>query len=426
VVAFFNDITERRRNDCILKARLRLGNLPPEVTCDDMLQMILDEAELVTDSKIGFYHDLEEDGITLRLQNWSTNTLANMCTAEGKGSHYPVDEAGIWAEAVRQGIPVICNDYPNALNKRGIPEGHAPVTRFISVPIRYNDRIVSIIGVGNKPEDYDQLDVDAVLVLANETLNVIQRKRAEDRLLKFNEELEQRVEERTSQLIAAINEQEAFSYTISHDLRAPLRAINGYTSIIEEKYNDQLDDEGWRLLNVVKSEALRMGILIDDLLTFSRLNRAQLVRNSTDMNQLVQTVVQDLTHAGQEKRTDFRIGSLHPADADGNLIRQVWFNLISNAQKFTSKRESPVIEIGSRLEEHEVQYYVHDNGSGFNMQYVDKIFGVFQRLHDDNEYPGTGVGLAIVERIVQRHGGRVWAEGEPGKGATFWFTLPMV
>jgi light-regulated signal transduction histidine kinase (bacteriophytochrome) len=203
-----------------------------------------------------------------------------------------------------------------------------------------------------------------------------------------------------------------------------LRAIDGYTRILVEDYEANLDAEGKRICGIISAEARRMGQLIDDLLAFSRLGRKEMFTSKIDMKALAVSVFNELIRAEDRERIDFQIGRLPAVEADPALIRQVWFNLLSNALKFTSRKEHAVIKVGSKHSPDEYVYYVQDTGAGFDMEYVDKLFGVFQRLHGESEFEGTGVGLAIVQRIIRRHGGRVWAEGEPEKGATFYFALP--
>lgn len=246
---------------------------------------------------------------------------------------------------------------------------------------------------------------------------------AERGLRTLNAELEERVSLRTAQLEAANKDLEGFSYSVSHDLRAPIRAIAGFSALLEADHRAQLDAEARRKLDVIKSEAARMGALIDDLLAFSRLGRTALQPVDIDMQELASGAYKRLVN-GEGQRVELRLGSLPHAVGDRSLFEQVWINLLSNAIKFSSKKEQPVIEVGAISEEREYVYYVRDNGAGFDPRYQQKLFGVFQRLHHQDDFPGTGVGLALVHRIVTRHGGRVWADGKPGEGATFHFTVP--
>jgi light-regulated signal transduction histidine kinase (bacteriophytochrome) len=254
--------------------------------------------------------------------------------------------------------------------------------------------------------------------------DVAERTRAEEEVRRLNDELEQRVLERTARLEEANRDLEAFAYSISHDLRAPLRAIDGFSEILIEDYAGCLDAEGVRLLSVVRDKAERMGMLIDDLLAFSRLGRVELVEATVDMRAVAEAVFVEATSTADRERVDFRLGELPPAEGDPMLVRQVWQNLLGNALKFSASREHPLIEVSARDEGTELMYEVRDNGVGFDMRYADNLFGVFQRLHTESEFGGTGVGLSIVQRIVSRYGGRVWAQAEVDKGATFGFALP--
>ena len=272
--------------------------------------------------------------------------------------------------------------------------------------------------------DYPFADSDGSPLILELGIDITDRKKAEEEVLQLNEELEQRVERRTAQLEAANQELESFSYSVSHDLRAPLRAIDGFSRILLKDHADRLDAEGQRLLDIIRANTQNMGQLIDDLLAFSRLGRREVKAADLDMGTLVRNVVGELQNTLGDRTVEWDLKPLPATRADRALMHQVWVNLLGNALKFTRRQEAAVIEVGCRPAGDEDIYYVKDNGVGFDMQFAHKLFGVFQRLHRYEEFEGTGVGLALVQRIVQRHGGRVWAEGQVNGGACFYFSLP--
>jgi PAS domain S-box-containing protein len=251
--------------------------------------------------------------------------------------------------------------------------------------------------------------------------NITERKKSEQKIQKLNRELEQRVFNRTELLNKSIEELEAFSYSVSHDLRAPLRAINGFTTILEEEYQNTLDKEGRRITAVIKNNTLKMSQLIDGLLQFSRLGRQEILKTPIDNNVLIKEIIEATEN---NDGISWDVHSLHPVKADIHALRQVWVNLISNAAKYSSNNSIPKIEIGSFIKAGETVFYVKDNGVGFDEKYKNKLFKVFQRLHSTQEFEGTGIGLAIVEKIISKHDGKVWADAELGKGACFYFSIP--
>lgn len=265
---------------------------------------------------------------------------------------------------------------------------------------------------------------EADLVVANRKLvfqNCEKEKRAEELIIANNV-----LAMRTAELLSANSELESFSYSVSHDMRAPLRAIHGFARMLKEDYEFNLDPEANRLINNIVNNTRRMGVLIDELLAFSRLGRKDLLIVDVPMQGVVENLCQEIGKQHPEQQIEFKIIGLLNAYGDYNSIRQMWVNLISNAVKYSKLKEKSIVEIGSSESENEIIYSIKDNGAGFDMRYAKKLFGVFQRLHSEEQFEGTGVGLAIVHRIVSKHGGRVWGEGKVNEGAIFHFSLPKI
>jgi PAS domain S-box-containing protein len=253
--------------------------------------------------------------------------------------------------------------------------------------------------------------------------DITQRKRAESEVLLLNGQLETRVRERTAELEASTRELDAFAYSVSHDLRAPLRALYGFSDALLEDYGDEIDDDGKTYLRRIQHNVRRMGNMIDDLLNLSRATRVELVRNAVDITAIARDVLADLAATEPARRVDTVIAENLCGYGDSQLVHMVMQNLLGNAWKFTSHRDIATIEVGRSSVDGEVMFFVRDNGAGFDMRYADKLFTAFQRLHPVAEFEGTGIGLAIVARIVHRHGGRITADADIDRGATFWFSL---
>ncbi len=321
---------------------------------------------------------------------------------------YTAKELGIWADlSIRDRMIV-------QLRQDGFLK-EIPV-RFVTKSGEIRDTLWSV----------EIITIRGQEVMLSLVYDYTERQRAEEEIRSLNADLEQRVQQRTAELQTANQELEAFAYSVSHDLRAPLRAVDGFSRILLQDYAAELTSEVRRYLGMVHDNAQRMGLLIDDLLTFSRLGRQELRKQMVLPQELVGQVLQDLTAEQGERQIEVIVGNLPPCQADPSLLRQVYTNLLSNAFKFTQRRNEARVEVGYLQKGEGKIYFVKDNGVGFDMRYADKLFGVFQRLHSVQEYEGTGVGLAIVQRIVHRHGGRVWVEAEPDRGATFYFSLEEV
>ena len=343
----------------------------------------------------------------------------------GPGVRYSIRLMGD-IDALRRGEPQV-------IDTRSLPPGPeidallaSGVHLYMVMPMIAGGELIGAVGFGGEPGPFPAEQVSIAREVATQLAIAITQSRLLARIKRDAAELELRVEERTSEKQAANKELEAFSYSVSHDLRAPLRAVDGYARMLEEDYGGKLDAEGSRLLGAVRANSQKMGQLIDDLLAFSRLGRTPLRTQPVQMKPLVQQIVNELRPDMNGRKIEFAVGALGRVDVDPALLKHALSNLLSNAIKFTRDRDPAVVEVGRSSEgdaDDAAVYYVKDNGAGFDMKYYEKLFGVFQRLHSSAEFPGTGVGLAIVQRVINRHGGSIWADAKPGEGATFYFTL---
>jgi len=323
------------------------------------------------------------------------------------------------AEIVDQPIEVLV---PKRVRKKHVKHREA---YYIEHPVRPMGIGLDLFGLRKNGSEFpieislSPLETEGGLLVSAAIRDVTQRKRMEEDVQKLNDDLKQRA----SQLEAANKELEAFSYSVSHDLRAPLRSIDGFSHVLLEDYSEQLPEEGRNYLERVRAAAQRMAMLIDDLLNLSRVTRTAVQPKFINLSKMAEEILSGLQENQGERQATFSITPNLMVEADPRLMHIVMENLLSNAWKFTSKREQTIIEFGQKAHLKERTFYIRDNGVGFDMTYAKKLFGVFQRLHSVSEFPGTGVGLATVHRIISIHGGRIWAESVEGKGTTFYFTL---
>lgn len=337
----------------------------------------------------------------------------------GEGMRVPFEAFGD-IDALRRGVVNRVDDAMLVAQTPVIQALRAEGLRsWVNVPLLSQSELIGSLNLGwDTSGGCSADDLGVAEDVANSVAIAIHQARLHQQARRHTAELEERVAERTADL-------ESFSYSVSHDLRAPLRAIDGFSRVVLEEYGARLDPEGTRLLEVIRTSTATMGQLIDDLLAFSRARRRDMQPATVDTVEVVHSVFDELLATNTGCRARLHVGALPAVRGDAAMIRQLLMNLLSNALKFTRCREEAVIEVGSRLWDDQIAFYVKDNGVGFDMRHASKLFGVFQRLHRADEFEGTGVGLAIVHRIVQRHSGRVWAESRLGEGATFYFTLPL-
>ncbi len=426
----FEDITEEKKaQEYIVSQNTLLSSinslLYEALSCEndsEVAEKCLAVAESITGSRFGFIGEINETGLfdTIAISNpgWDA---CNVTELHRSVSITNMPLRGIDRSTLLDGNSRIVNDPDHHPDRVGTPEGHPPITAFLGVPIKHAGRTLGMIALANKKGGYTPEDRHTVESLAIVFFEVLYRKRAEMDIQTLNTILEERLDE-----IREVNKElESFSYSVSHDLRAPLRAITGFANLLKEEYSNKIDSDGKRYLTFIDENISRMNRLIDDLLYYSRMGRSAVTKSSVDMHALFLGVFKDALTAVPGHVPGYTVRELPESWADPIMMKQVAANLIGNAVKFTQSRADAAIEVGCTLQATEQVFFVKDNGAGFNSAFSHKMFDVFQRLHSAQEFSGTGVGLAIVKRIIIKHGGRVWAEGEVDKGAAIYFSLPV-
>lgn len=409
------DAARRTQREMALKTRFATVflTMPEPEVYEAVLNAVLEH----TRCQEGSFGYLDEEGaLVLPAWRWRQETVTE-------------ETAALWQRALAERQSLIVNEGEWA-PAAGIHSGC-----LLAVPILFQAEAIGLFAIAGKSEDCGQSGREGLERIARDLAPVLKarlerdaqeraRRRAEEEVRTVNAELEARVRERTAQLEAANRELEAFAYSVSHDLRAPLRAIHGFSRILMDECATELSEQARHYLDLVRSNVLQMGELIDDLLTLSRLSRQPLEKQPVAPAELAAEAIAGLRQE-MNPASEITVGQLPGCEGDPALLKQVFVNLLANALKYSGKRERPRIEVDAlpRQNGHATVYYVRDNGAGFDARYAQKLFGVFQRLHRADEYPGTGIGLAIVQRILHRHGGRVWAESELDRGATFYFTM---
>ena len=428
VAAMFIDITAQKKSEAIVKitnertaSLLRMSQLHNN-TMNDLINCGLDELIRLTNSKNSFIVIPENDFKTITVYSKSmANTKNNPKVNKLK---IKINQFAIFDRIFQQKKSEILNGYNEASPFSNQNDKlHLPKTRHVIVPILEDNKVGMIAGVGDRNEQYGKRDINQLNYIMIAFLKLFQKKTAEDKLVQLNKELEKRVQDRTKQLEMLNKELETFAYTVSHDLRTPLRSIDGFSMAIIKEYKDKLDDKGNSYLERIRSSAKKMSEFIDGILVISRVVRQELVLCEVNLSSMVKNILENLEKSYPPKKYNFLIQPNLTAKCDKNTVYILLENLLENALKFSLNNSHTEIEFGRTKIDNKYVFFVRDNGAGFDMAYYDKLFFPFSRLHSLQDYPGNGIGLATVFRIIKRHKGRIWAESSVGKGTTFYFTI---
>lgn len=424
-------MAERQRVEAVLSWEAQVNQVAVELSrrllspasIDDISYLILKHAKHLTNSAFGFVGYIDPVTNYLVCPTF-TRDIWEECQVADKDIVFKTF-TGLWGWVLQNRKPLLTNTPADDPRSSATPPGHVPIHRFLSAPALIGETLVGQVSIANADSDYTNRELEVIERFANLYAIAVQRQRAEDELARHRSHLEELVQERTAALEASNKELEGFTYSVSHDLRAPLRHIDGFMALLQKEVETNLDEQSRHYIDAISDAARKMGLLIDDLLSFSRMGRHTTSIKQVALEDLVHDVIQDAELDTAGRTIVWRIDDLPMVEGDAAMLRMVLVNLISNALKFTRTREQAKIEIGSLSgRDSETVIFVRDNGVGFDMAYADKLFGIFQRLHRSDEFEGTGIGLANVRRIIARHGGRTWAIGEMGQGATFYFSLP--